>query len=206
MNIVKHGLVYFKNNSSRPRPSLFSFPGITAKPFWRIEDLDNETRTALEDVVQNKEIVMEEYWKMKQNKDNDYVMAQDEKKLHTGSWNWRSFVQKGNWQSEMQMQCPETTKLLKNIPSLMTDIPFGYAFYSNLKPLSTISPHFGPMNLRVRAHLPLLLPTGRSETKPDFGIKVAGERSCWKEGEIFLFDDQFLHETWNVSTPHSLYN
>ena len=51
--------------------------------------------------------------------------------------------------------CPTTAGVLREIPNLMTGIPFAYSFFSTLAPGSTIAPHFGASNLKLRCHLPL---------------------------------------------------
>ena len=54
-----------------------------------------------------------------------------------------------------------------------------------------IKPHTAPMNLRLRVHVPLMVPEG------DVGMRLAGEAVAWRRGEALVFDDSFVHETWN---------
>ncbi len=54
----------------------------------------------------------------------------------------------------------------------MTGIPFAYSFFSTLAPGSTIAPHYGASNLKLRCHLPLYCECGlhitfRVSTSPD---------------------------------------
>ena len=71
-------------------------------------------------------------------------------------------------------------------------MPFAFAFFSTLRPSSRIAPHHAPANLRIRVHLPLLVP------EPErCGIRVAGEARTWTPGEALVFDDAFEHEVWN---------
>lgn len=233
--IVKHGLLWFKQNPKRQRPTLFSFPGITAQPFWTREDLLSRQRNhpsnpsqsrakkgdlpgdwiqALEDGTP---AIAAEYQQLVSKTqgtgtEDDYQRSGDEHKLHSGQWTWQSFIQKGIWQREMCEACPNTFQILQRIPGLMLDLPFSYCFFSSLKPNSTIAPHYGPMNLRIRCHLPLLLPSTVEETKghfpveggsyqPQFGMRITDEVSTWHLGKACFFDDSFLHETWNVNLP-----
>ena len=46
-------------------------------------------------------------------------------------------------------------------------------------------------NLRLRVHVPLMVPEG------DVGMRLAGEALTWRRGEALVFDDSFVHETWN---------
>ena len=77
------------------------------------------------------------------------------------------------------------------VPRLMTGVPFGHAFYSALGAGAEIKPHTAPMNLRLRVHVPLMVPEG------DVGMRLAGEALTWRRGEALVFDDSFVHETWN---------
>ena len=55
-----------------------------------------------------------------------------------------------------------------------------------------IAAHTAPSNLRVRVHLPLLVPEPHK-----CGIRVADETRTWSIGEALVFDDAFEHEVWN---------
>ena len=98
--------------------------------------------------------------------------------------------------------------------------PFGFCFFSTLHSNSHIKPHSGPMNLRLRLHLPLLVPKAQSERKeqqdgnssnqsqmqqqrPVTGIRVADQTREWIEGSSVVLDDSYVHEVWNDSTDSS---
>lgn len=85
-------------------------------------------------------------------------------------------------------RCPETTALLESLPRFERD----HIMFSALNPHAAIAPHYGPMNGILRAHLPLVVPDGCY-------IKVGEEERAWKEGELMVFDDSFLHQVWNHS-------
>ena len=40
----------------------------------------------------------------------------------------------------------------------MLNIPFSSSYLSIMKPITTLDKHFGPCNIRLRGHLPLVLP------------------------------------------------
>lgn len=86
-------------------------------------------------------------------------------------------------------RCPETARLLDNIPGLTT------AFFSVLAPQKHVPEHRGPYKGVLRYHLGLKIPSPREET----GIKVGGEVAHWTEGKGLLFDDTYLHEAWNYT-------
>uniref|UniRef100_A0A7S3LP48 Aspartyl/asparaginy/proline hydroxylase domain-containing protein n=1 Tax=Aplanochytrium stocchinoi TaxID=215587 RepID=A0A7S3LP48_9STRA len=132
-------------------------------------------------------------------KENDYELKKDEHQLHSGNWDWYSFVLKGKWQSDMEELCPTTSTLIKNIPGLMTGLPFSYCFFSSLQPNSKIDAHVAPCNLRVRCHLPLIVPKKQEdEVQVKCGLSVAGETVEWETGKGLLFDDAYEHRAWNL--------
>ena len=52
-----------------------------------------------------------------------------------------------------------------------------------------VAPHHGIMNTKLRAHLPLLIPTDPAPV-----LVVAGQNITWTEGSIIVFDDTYEHE------------
>ena len=130
---------------------------------------------------------------------DDYEKTQNEHTLNDGDWHWMSFVAKGKRANEslFRSHCPVTLKCLEESigesgHTLMTDTPFSYTFFSTMAPGSKIAPHFGPTNLRLRCHFPLIVPE-------ECFIKVAGEGRRWDEGKMLIFDDSYEHETANLS-------
>jgi hypothetical protein len=97
---------------------------------------------------------------------------------------------------------------------LFEGTPFGFCFFSTLSGKSEIQAHTAPMNLRLRLHLPLILPNREqgegnspmadlSETtswekhRPACGIRVGPFVREWKEGSVMVLDDSYNHEVWN---------
>ena len=125
-------------------------------------------------------------------------------KLHSGTWDWHSYILNGSIQPRFEDYCPKTTALIQEMqPELFLNNPFGFSFFSTLHGKSFIKPHYGPMNLRLRIHLPIIVP---SETSPDAfsakpqtkcGIRVGNQIRSWKEGEVLVLDDSYEHEVWN---------
>ena len=52
-----------------------------------------------------------------------------------------------------------------------------------------LAPHYGLINTKLRAHLPLLIPTDPAPV-----LIVDGQNITWTEGTMFLFDDTYEHE------------
>jgi len=84
-------------------------------------------------------------------------------------------------------RCPETARLVEEIPGMTT------AFFSILGPHKHLPPHRGPYKGVIRYHLGLKIP----EPKEKCGIRVGSEVRHWEEGKSLVFDDTFEHEAWN---------
>lgn len=84
-------------------------------------------------------------------------------------------------------RCPQTTRLIEQIPGLKT------AFFSILLPHQQIPPHRGPYNGVLRYHLGLIVP----ESTGQCGIRVGPDIRHWQEGHSLVFDDSFEHTAWN---------
>lgn len=173
----------------RPAPSMFYFPGLTTDPVFA------PNHFPVTDVLeQNFDVILKEYKNLRASKiaGSDYL-SNDEHKLHSGKWDWNSYVIKGKRQSDFALQCPKTVEILEsmNAPRLMCNTPFSFAFFSTLFPKSNIAAHYGPCNLRIRCHLPLIVPEG------DCGMQVGDKIVKWVPGKPLFFDDCYEHKVWN---------
>lgn len=88
---------------------------------------------------------------------------------------------------------PETTRLMETIPRRMGDV-----FFSFLNPKSLIKFHTGPLNVKVTAHLPLIVPkkSSPSDTR-SCRMQVGSETKEFKEGKWLIFSDSFPHRVFN---------
>lgn len=87
-------------------------------------------------------------------------------------------------------RCPETTRLLKQVPGMKT------AFFSILAPGKRLPEHRGPYKGVLRYHLGLIVP----QPELNCGIRVADETRHWQEGKSLVFDDTYRHEAWNETS------
>ena len=121
---------------------------------------------------------------------------------------WKTFVLKHEeWKDENCARCPETTKLLKQIPNLSN------AFFSVLGARQHISPHWGFYRGFIRYHLGVVIPQNNEDcscylrintsyednAKQDTSLIERGAKYYWKNGQGVLFDDMFLHDAENGS-------
>ena len=184
--IIKSGLC--RTNVAavhRPSPSLFYYPGLSSRSIYPKTQFTNVSKV-LQD---NYGVILSEYQNFKSKSKSDYHIQSDEHQLHNGNWEWYSYVLKGKRQTNFAVNCPQTTEILESLnhPKLMIDIPFSYAFFSTLGSQTTIKPHYGPCNLRVRCHFPLIVPSG------DCGMKIGGTDVKWEVNEPIYFDDTYEH-------------
>jgi beta-hydroxylase len=107
----------------------------------------------------------------------------------TSDSGWKTYFFKGygiEFDPNME-RCPETARLIRQIPGMTT------AMFSILAPGKRIPPHRGPYTGVLRYHLALLVP----EPAGRCGIRVDREVRHWQEGRSLVFDDVFEHEVWN---------
>jgi len=110
----------------------------------------------------------------------------------TGTWKVYHLMDQGVWQGDRTSYCPNIMQLLgKVLPQLMVNNVYGNVLLSVLEPGSSIEPHFGPCNYRLRCHIPIFPSTG-------FCIRVGTEIHSWEEGKILLFSDHHEHEVWHI--------
>jgi len=123
--------------------------------------------------------------------------------LHTGSWDWHSYVLQGEFNDKFADRCPITAGVINGLKedNALFGSPFSFCFFSTLMGESTIKAHTGPMNLRLRVHLPLVVPASASDKNkdgnPKCAIRVGPKVHEWKEGEALVLDDSYEHEVWN---------
>lgn len=102
-------------------------------------------------------------------------------------WKTYFFYGYGVKEEKNCQRCPETTRLIENIPGMKT------AFFSILLPGKHIPEHRGPYKGVIRCLLGLKIPEPRELCR----IRVGNETRHWQEGKAMFFDDSFPHEAWN---------
>lgn len=102
---------------------------------------------------------------------------------------WKTFFLLGTAMdcSDNARRCPETMRLLAEIPGAVT------AFFSILAPGKHIPAHRGAYNGVLRFHLGLIVPGPAGACR----IRIADEFRTWNEGQALIFDDSYNHEVWN---------
>jgi len=144
------------------------------------------------DLEKNWLVIKSEISALGESEFEDYEHSKD------GGWKIMLFVMLDRVNEKFAKACPETIRLLQNIPNLT------FAAVSKLKSHSSIHPHkewiknedmlhYNNGNLH-RAHLGLQIPKGDIE---DCGIRVGEKARQWEIGKCLMFDDNVEHEVWN---------
>lgn len=110
---------------------------------------------------------------------------------------WREVVLFGS--GENSRLAPLTCQLLeKTCPDAVSLARQGGGeiVFSILAPGTHIRPHCGSTNLRLTAHLGLVIPKDNDSNKR-CSIRVANRWLQWEEGKVIVFDDSFEHEVVN---------
>jgi len=194
--IFKSAVLRTSRQGLRPAPSMFYLPGVETRPWWPTGHKNGGEKLFpwLAEMKENVAVVRDEFQSLLDiGRPSDYDTKHEHSQLHSGRWEWHSFIQKGEKNEEFRQLCPRTSALLEGIPELMTGIPFAYAFFSSLHGGTSISSHTGPCNLRLRCHFPIIVP----ESDASCGIDVGGQVRQWSEAEPIIFDDSYVHRTWN---------
>lgn len=109
------------------------------------------------------------------------------------AWEALFFYRQGRRYDENHARCPQTSALLESIDLCRIDAQAPEILFSVLRPGSHIKAHYGVSNIRLVMHLPLIVP-------PDCALNLVGNgEHRWREGELVMFDDTYLHEAWNRS-------
>lgn len=109
---------------------------------------------------------------------------------HSARWSTLFLWKDGQRQDEVTELFPGTMALLDSLPMAHQAGFSPTAMFSRLDPHTTIPPHTGSTNVRLIAHLPLVLPGPAS-------FRVGNETREWKMGQAWVFDDTIEHEARN---------
>jgi beta-hydroxylase len=99
----------------------------------------------------------------------------------------------GHTHESAQKLCPKTVELVNKIPTI------NGAMFSLLPVGSQLTRHLDPVACSLRLHMGLLTPN-----KDSCYINVDGQNYSWRDGELFMFDETFLHFAKNDSDQYRL--
>jgi aspartate beta-hydroxylase len=108
------------------------------------------------------------------------------------TWNGYYFYRHGERRNENCERCSVTAAMLDSLPLCKIREHGPEVLFSVFTPGTHLLPHRGVTNIRVVAHLPLIVPENCQ-------LVVGGQPHHWREGEVVVFDDTYEHEAWNRS-------
>ena len=109
---------------------------------------------------------------------------------HSRKWSSLFLWKDGRRQDAACDRCPRTAALLESLPMADQDSFAPTAMFSALQPRTHIPAHTGSSNVRLLAHLPIILP-GPAR------FRVGNTTRPWEMGKAWVFDDTIEHEAWN---------
>lgn len=177
--------------------SLYTFPRLPAIPFYdrALFPWLAELEAATDAIRAELDVVMRE----DQHQFAPYIQKRAGDPLNqwaelnnSNAWSSFFFWKDGVRQDANCARCPNTTALLEKLP-LAHQLGYGpTAMFSVLAPKTHIPAHSGSTNIRLLAHLPLILP-GHCR------FRVGNDMRDWRMNEAWVFDDTIDHEAWNDS-------
>ena len=191
------------SNSSRvtrhfhQEPTNFHFPGLPEIEFHdpdqfagikAIEAATDGIRSEYEALIRSERGELVPYTQYP-----DHVPLAQWKELNNNpDWTAVHLLQNGRRVEANAKHCPKTLSLLSSVsqPEIPGAAP--NAMFSLLAPKTHIPPHTGVANVRLVAHLPLIVPDG-------CGFRVGATTREWEVGKVLIFDDTIEHEAWNDS-------
>lgn len=129
-------------------------------------------------------------------KDNWNEIKSEYDKICSNSFSWPQDIHNGKWDviglrfEGNDLPILNETPTLKNICS--SDIFYTFGF-SIMRAGAEIYPHTGISNKLLRAHLTLY-------SNDDCALQVEDKKYIWKEKDLMVFDDTFMHSAWNRGT------
>lgn len=124
--------------------------------------------------------------KLEENVPEFKDISEEQARITLGTWRTHIFYIYGQRVEANCQACPETVRLLNQIPGMTTGL------FSMLTPGSGLAPHRGPFKGVLRYHLGLRVPDPLA-----CGIRVGKDVEHWYEGKSLIFDDTHEHEVWN---------
>lgn len=192
--------IYFKEQiealpDSGQRPSFYHFPDIPVSPYiareqfpW-IESLEGEYPEIRRELLsllpgtQGRERVF----------GSAALEADHLRGLNQApTWNGFYFYRHGERREENCERCVRTAAALDTLPLCKIRGHGPEVLFSVFTPGTHLLPHRGVTNIRVVAHLPLIVPE-------NCRLVVGGVPHDWQEGKVVVFDDTYEHEAWNRS-------
>lgn len=186
----------------------FLHPNLSSQPFYPTEQhpawcraLEENSRLIRQEL---NEIISDVWSPVGQGTHREGAGAHDGSVVARGGWSELVLFGSG----ELPHLAPRTSKLVyRHVPDAVSlaRAGGGEVVFSRLRPHTHILPHCGTTNVRLTAHLGLVIPKSNSnDNSDDARIRVADEWHCWQEGKVMIFDDSYEHEVVNDSSQERI--
>jgi aspartate beta-hydroxylase len=191
------GLDTTKPSHPAQRPLFLYVPGLSETPYLEAKRFDwvEAALAARAEIAQEARAVLatqnalQPFLETPSGDLSAYLSASTEQ---APRWDAYFFYRHGQAFTENLAAAPKTAEFLQLMPLIRIPEHAPEICFSVLAPGTRILPHTGVSNLRVVAHLPLILPG-------QCALKVAGIERAWAMDEVLVFDDTFEHEACNLS-------
>jgi aspartyl/asparaginyl beta-hydroxylase (cupin superfamily) len=179
-----------------PQPALFHFQGLAPVTFFERKDfpwldpIEAATAAIREELLGA--LAGDEGFTPYLQYGADEPLRQWAELNQSPRWSAFHLIEGGRLNEANARRCPQTMRALAGAPQPDQPGRTPVAMFSLLKPGTRIPPHCGVSNVRLIAHLPLVVP-------PGCGFRVGNDVREWVEGKAWVFDDTIEHEAWNNS-------
>lgn len=183
------------------------FPGLRAQPWYHAREFPQleplvaaAPRIAEELAALTAEPERMEAGELPPDRFVEYLGGLDVSATERGSWSIFPFSYMGVAISSHIHACPQTFAAVQACAGSSTHHLWSDATFSRLGPRARLAPHNSADNLRLRVHVPLVLPDDPSRCTMQVGRDVRS----WAPGELLVFDDSFLHLAANRSSQERI--
>ena len=172
--------------------SLYNEPNLKAQPVWPLKETGILSK--FNQIKAKFDTIQKEALSVYDSKAGGFVKETEGLK-DTGYWGQFDLFVQGRKNAQNCAKAPITCALIESIPEVKNNRR-GQVKFSVMKAGTHVHPHSGPTNCRLRAHMGLKIPQRSNATST--ALRVADQLLHWSEGDIFVFDDSFDHEVWNL--------
>jgi len=178
------------------RPRFLFIPGLPTTPYMDpfLHPWAPRLQGAFREIRDEALSLINEQWQLE-----DFVAVKEGDRIDNylggakPSWEAFFFYRHGQRFADNHQRCPRTSAVLESLDLSRIPGQTPEVCFSVLAPGTHILPHHGVSNMRAVMHLPLVVPEQCALHLVDRGVHH------WVEGELVMFDDTFLHESWNRS-------
>lgn len=175
--------------SKYQKPTVLGLFGYKSLHVWNISSI-----TSL--LESNISYITDEFVVLKKNCLNFEKLRANSKYNHNNSYdNWKVYhlIEEGLRNEANLIHCPTVSKVLDSLNICACSL--GYAYFSVLSANTTIEPHYGVTNVKLRIQIPLL---NQSNINKCY-ITINNIDYHYEAGKVIIFDDSYLHSVRNDS-------